>query len=144
MKRPTILVTIRIEVVVLLLDKRIEVSCNSILRDSVISIGLNCSFGAKDMVPFIRELSSQLPCYVSLPKCRTSNQFGEYDELPKETAGFLKELKLANSLTNIVGGCCGTTYEHILELYVNGSRTSTPEFYSLIPIDSIVSGLEIC
>lgn len=120
----------------------IEAFCNSILRDSVISIGLNCSLGAKDMVPFIRELSSQLPCYVSLyPNAGLPNQFGEYDELPKETAGFLKEL-VSNSLINIVGGCCGTTYEHIREI-AQMAQGHQPRVLPLIPIDSIVSGLEI-
>ena len=77
------------------------------------SIGINCSLGAREIRPFLAELSrtatSRVSCY---PNAGLPNAFGQYDELPAETAGLLREFALAG-LVDIVGGCCGTTPDHI-------------------------------
>lgn len=78
----------------------------------IISFGLNCSFGAKDLAPFIEQLQG-LPCAVSIyPNAGLPNEMGQYDETPEYTAKYVKELALKGWL-NIAGGCCGTTPEHI-------------------------------
>jgi 5-methyltetrahydrofolate--homocysteine methyltransferase len=77
------------------------------------SVGLNCAFGARQMRPYVAELSRFANEYVSChPNAGLPNAFGEYDEAPATTAGLLREFATAGML-NIVGGCCGTTPEHI-------------------------------
>lgn len=79
----------------------------------LLSFGLNCSFGAKDLQPFIERLSADLPCYLSLyPNAGLPNEMGEYDESPEFTASCLKNIAEAG-LLNMAGGCCGTTPDHI-------------------------------
>jgi len=85
----------------------------SVSHMDLLSIGLNCAFGAKDMEPHIHELAKKSEFMISAhPNAGLPNAFGEYDESPEEMAkqitGFLKEEKLG-----IIGGCCGTTPEHI-------------------------------
>lgn len=76
------------------------------------SFGLNCSFGAKDLAPFIEQLQG-LPCAVSIyPNAGLPNEMGQYDEAPQYTAKYIKELA-QNGWLNIAGGCCGTTPAHI-------------------------------
>lgn len=78
----------------------------------IASFGLNCSFGAKDLAPFIEELQG-LPCAVSIyPNAGLPNEMGQYDETPEYTAKYIRELALKGWL-NIAGGCCGTTPAHI-------------------------------
>ena len=78
-----------------------------------LSIGLNCALGAKDMRPYIAELSKKAPVYTSCyPNAGLPNAFGEYDQGPAEMAELVKEFTQSGFL-NIVGGCCGTTPEHI-------------------------------
>ncbi|MBO7269581.1 MAG: methionine synthase, partial [Bacteroidales bacterium] len=78
----------------------------------IMSFGLNCSFGAKDLAPFIEQLQG-LPCAVSIyPNAGLPNEMGQYDETPEYTAKHVKELTQKGWL-NIAGGCCGTTPEHI-------------------------------
>lgn len=85
----------------------------SLQNKNIISIGLNCAFGAKDLIPYIKQLSKNSKYYISVhPNAGLPNQLGHYDELPEETASLLEELFEANVL-NIVGGCCGTTPAHI-------------------------------
>ena len=77
------------------------------------SVGLNCAFGASQMRPYVAELSRLAGEYVTChPNAGLPNAFGEYDEVPAETARLLREFAEAGVL-NIVGGCCGTTPEHI-------------------------------
>ncbi len=77
------------------------------------SIGLNCALGAREMRPYLAELSRLADTYVSCyPNAGLPNAFGEYDELPRETAALLREFAESGFL-NIVGGCCGTTPDHI-------------------------------
>jgi len=80
---------------------------------NLLSVGLNCSLGAKQMRPFIEELSNIANCFVSIyPNAGLPNEMGEYDETPGITSSLLREYAEANFF-NIVGGCCGTTPEHI-------------------------------
>jgi 5-methyltetrahydrofolate--homocysteine methyltransferase len=82
---------------------------------NLISIGLNCALGAKQIRPFLEELSGMSSCYVSVyPNAGLPNAFGGYDETPSEMAAILKEYS-DEGLINIVGGCCGTTPDHIKE-----------------------------
>lgn len=90
-----------------------EAFLNSVSHVELLSIGLNCALGAKDMRPYLEELSNKAPFYVSAyPNAGLPNQFGEYDqdahEMGHQVEGFLKA-----GFLNIVGGCCGTTPAHI-------------------------------
>jgi 5-methyltetrahydrofolate--homocysteine methyltransferase len=77
------------------------------------SIGLNCALGARDMRPYLAELARVAECYVSCyPNAGLPNAFGQYDEQPDETGRLLHDFA-ASGFVNILGGCCGTTPEHI-------------------------------
>ena len=85
----------------------------SIGHADVLSVGLNCSFGAKDLKPYLHEIAANASCFVSAyPNAGLPNQFGEYDESPEMMAAQVKEY-FDERLVNIIGGCCGTTPEHI-------------------------------
>jgi 5-methyltetrahydrofolate--homocysteine methyltransferase len=85
----------------------------SIAHARPFSVGVNCALGARDMRPYVEELARNADCYISCyPNAGLPNAFGEYDELPKDTAGALREFA-DGTLVNIVGGCCGTTPDHI-------------------------------
>ena len=78
-----------------------------------LSVGFNCALGATQMRPHVEELSKLASCYVSAyPNAGLPNAFGEYDEQPQTTGHILEEWA-RNGLVNIVGGCCGTTPDHI-------------------------------
>ncbi len=80
------------------------------------SVGLNCALGAKEMRPYLAELSRAVEGYVSCyPNAGLPNAFGQYDEQPAETAGLIKEFA-ESGFVNIIGGCCGTTPDHIREI----------------------------
>ncbi|MFN8061691.1 MAG: methionine synthase [Vicinamibacterales bacterium] len=88
----------------------------SIAHASPFAVGLNCALGARDMRPYLVELEALAPCYVSCyPNAGLPNAFGQYDEHPPETAGLIREFA-ESGLVNIVGGCCGTTPDHIRAL----------------------------
>ncbi len=85
----------------------------SIGHANLLSVGLNCSFGAKDLKPYLEELSANSPWFVSAyPNAGLPNQFGEYDETPETMVLQIKEY-FDEKLVNIIGGCCGTTPDHI-------------------------------
>ena len=85
----------------------------SVSHASPLSVGLNCALGAKEMRPHIEELSQIASCYTSAyPNAGLPNAFGEYDEQPEETAHIIEEWA-REGFVNIVGGCCGTTPDHI-------------------------------
>jgi 5-methyltetrahydrofolate--homocysteine methyltransferase len=91
----------------------LEAFYNSVMHAKPLSIGLNCALGAKEMRPHIEELSQIASCYVSAyPNAGLPNAMGEYDEKPEETAHFLEDWA-KEGFVNIVGGCCGTTPDHI-------------------------------
>jgi len=77
------------------------------------SIGINCALGARDMRPYLADLAQIAECYVSsYPNAGLPNAFGQYDELPNETGELVKDFA-TSGFVNIVGGCCGTTPDHI-------------------------------
>lgn len=82
---------------------------------NLLSVGLNCSFGAKDLQPYLEEVSANSPWFVSAyPNAGLPNQFGEYDETPEKMAVQVNEY-FQEKIVNIIGGCCGTTPDHIAE-----------------------------
>jgi len=91
----------------------LEAFYTSVMHAKPLSIGLNCALGAKEMRPHIEELSQIAGCFVSAyPNAGLPNAMGEYDEHPEDTGHYLEEW--ANEgFVNIVGGCCGTTPDHI-------------------------------
>jgi 5-methyltetrahydrofolate--homocysteine methyltransferase len=77
------------------------------------SIGLNCALGAHEMRPYLAELARIAECYITCyPNAGLPNAFGQYDELPQDTARLLKDFA-ESGFVNILGGCCGTTPDHI-------------------------------
>ena len=85
----------------------------SLSHIELFSIGLNCALGAKEMRPYIRNLSKVANCYVSAyPNAGLPNELGEYDQSPEEMQQYIKDFA-NNNFVNIIGGCCGTTPEHI-------------------------------
>jgi 5-methyltetrahydrofolate--homocysteine methyltransferase len=91
----------------------LEAFYTSVMHAKPLSIGLNCALGADQMRPHIEELSQIASCYVSAyPNAGLPNAMGEYDEQPEQTAHFIEDWA-AEGFVNIVGGCCGTTPEHI-------------------------------
>jgi 5-methyltetrahydrofolate--homocysteine methyltransferase len=85
----------------------------SVSHANPLSVGLNCALGAKEMRPHIEELSEIASCYTSAyPNAGLPNAFGEYDEQPEDTAHILEDWA-KEGFVNIVGGCCGTTPDHI-------------------------------
>ena len=85
----------------------------SIAHAKPFSVGINCALGARDMRPYLAELARIATCYVSCyPNAGLPNAFGQYDERPSDTGGYLREFA-TSGFVNIVGGCCGTTPDHI-------------------------------
>jgi 5-methyltetrahydrofolate--homocysteine methyltransferase len=94
----------------------VEAFLNSISHIDLLSVGLNCALGAAEMRPHLEELSEKAPFFISAyPNAGLPNQFGEYDETPHHMGHQIKDF-LTNGFLNIVGGCCGTTPEHIAEI----------------------------
>jgi 5-methyltetrahydrofolate--homocysteine methyltransferase len=88
----------------------------SVAHARPLSVGVNCALGAADMRPYVAKLAEIAPVYITCyPNAGLPNAFGEYDEQPKDTAGQLQEFASAG-LVNVVGGCCGTTPEHVAEI----------------------------
>ena len=91
----------------------LEAFYTSVMHARPLSIGLNCALGAKEMRPHIEELAQIAACYTSAyPNAGLPNAMGEYDEHPEDTAHFIEEWA-KEGFVNIVGGCCGTTPDHI-------------------------------
>lgn len=113
----------------------------SMSHANLFSIGLNCAFGAKQIEPYLEELSQKASCYVSVyPNAGLPNQFGEYDEsaaeMAKTVATFAKK-----GLVNIVGGCCGTTPQHINAI-ANAVKEYSPHIVTVFEPLTKLSGLE--
>jgi 5-methyltetrahydrofolate--homocysteine methyltransferase len=97
----------------------LEAFYTSVMHARPLSIGLNCALGAAEMRPHVEELSQIAACYTSAyPNAGLPNAMGEYDEQPEETAHFIEEWA-AQGFVNIVGGCCGTTPDHIRHIADN-------------------------
>jgi len=119
----------------------LEAFCISVSHADAFSIGINCALGPKHMRPFVEELSAISPWRTSChPNAGLPNEFGGYDETPEEMAAVLGEFA-ANGWLNVVGGCCGTTPEHVRAIAqaVEGMPPRTPP--EIEPL-SRFSGLE--
>jgi 5-methyltetrahydrofolate--homocysteine methyltransferase len=91
----------------------VEAFWNSVRHANLLSVGLNCALGAKEMRPHLEELSQKADVFISsYPNAGLPNEFGQYDETAHETAHLVEDFMKAG-LVNIAGGCCGTTPEHI-------------------------------
>ena len=102
-----------------------EAFLNSVSHVELLSVGLNCAMGAKDLRPYLEELANKAPFYVSAyPNAGLPNQFGEYDQDAHEMGHQIEEFLKAGFL-NIVGGCCGTTPDHIKRI-AELAKTSKP------------------
>ena len=90
-----------------------EAFLNSVSHVDLLSVGLNCALGAEQMRPFMEEIATKAPFFVSCyPNAGLPNQFGEYDETPEQMGEKIRDF-LTSGFINIVGGCCGTTPAHI-------------------------------
>jgi len=119
----------------------VEAFLNSVSHINLLTIGLNCSLGAKEMYPYLEELSQKAPFYISAhPNAGLPNQFGEYDETPHEMGLHIHRF-FEDHLVNIIGGCCGTTPEHIHELAQMAARAK-PHKRSHPELSTRLSGLE--
>ena len=122
----------------------VEAYCASLSHGNLLAIGLNCGFGAKQLLPWLRRLSEIAPCPVSVhPNAGLPNVMGGYDETPETFAEVAKEV-FKERLVNIYGGCCGTSPDHIRALKAE-SLTAKPR---PLPADTrikpmLLSGLEM-
>lgn len=118
-----------------------EAFWNSVSHAKPLSVGLNCALGASELRPYLEELSNKANTHVSAhPNAGLPNEFGEYDELPSETAKVIEEFAQSGFL-NIVGGCCGTTPGHI-EAIAKAVAGYAPRPIPDIPKACRLSGLE--
>lgn len=106
-----------------------------------LAIGLNCSLGAADLKPYVKELGRIAPFFISTyPNAGLPNQLGEYDETPEKMAEQIKEF-VDEGLVNIIGGCCGTTPDHITK-YVELVKGAKPHKKAEVSEFMNLSGLE--
>jgi 5-methyltetrahydrofolate--homocysteine methyltransferase len=118
-----------------------EAFWNSIRHAQPLFVGLNCALGGAALRPYIEELARVADtCVCAYPNAGLPNAFGEYDEAPRETAEILREYA-ESGLVNIVGGCCGTTPEHIRMLR-EGVAGRAPRRVVPQPVKCRLSGLE--
>lgn len=126
----------------------VEAFLASISSYTVFSVGLNCSFGAKEMKPFLRRLAQLAPCYVSAyPNAGLPNDLGQYDQTPEEMAQEIRPY-VAERLVNVLGGCCGTTDAYIREMgKIVRSANADPAYQPRLPQPSephlLLSGLDV-
>jgi len=119
----------------------VEAFWNSVRHARPIAVGLNCALGAKEMRPYLAEMSRIADTFVSCyPNAGLPNAFGEYDEVAEQTAAILKEFAEAG-FVNLVGGCCGTTPAHIAAIAEAVQGLSRREVPTAAPAMRL-SGLE--
>lgn len=119
----------------------LEAFLNSVSHIDLLSIGLNCSLGPTELRPYVKELAQKAPFHVSThPNAGLPNQFGGYDETPEIMASHIREF-LDNSYVNIIGGCCGTTPDHIRE-FAKLAANATPHVIKPKDDNTRLSGLE--
>ena len=120
----------------------LEAFLASVSAFPIFSVGLNCSFGARQMKPLLRELAQKAPYFTSAyPNAGLPNSMGRYDETPETMAPQIKEF-IDEGLVNIVGGCCGTT-EKFIEKYQPLVKGATPRQPIAKPEALWLSGLEL-
>lgn len=119
----------------------LEAFLASISSYPIFSVGLNCSFGAEQMRPYIKELASKAPYYISIyPNAGLPNSMGEYDETAEVMVPQM-QIYVDEGLVNIIGGCCGTTDEFIAG-YTKIVRDKLPHVPTPVSKEMILSGLE--
>jgi 5-methyltetrahydrofolate--homocysteine methyltransferase len=110
----------------ILSGQTLEAVVASISHAGLLSIGLNCSFGVKEMKPFLKTLGKIAPCYVSAyPNAGLPDSLGKYNETPETMADQIQEY-VEEGLANILGGCCGTTPAHIAQIAQRVARSQYP------------------
>ena len=113
----------------------------SVKHAKPLTIGFNCALGAKELRPYLNELSKIADCYVSAyPNAGLPNELGEYDQGPDEMANLIRDF-LANNMVNLIGGCCGTTPKHIQAMATAASEYAPRPIPTIRPI-SQYAGLE--
>jgi 5-methyltetrahydrofolate--homocysteine methyltransferase len=113
----------------------------SVSHMPLLSVGLNCALGAQEMRPHIEALSDIADCYISAyPNAGLPNEFGEYDQEPEEMRNYIRDFA-DSGFVNIIGGCCGTTPEHI-QLMAEAVEGLQPRKVSPSPEYTLLSGLE--
>ncbi|WP_405371660.1 methionine synthase [Phocaeicola sp.] len=114
----------------------------SVQHADLFSVGLNCSFGARQLKPFLEQLAKRAPYYISAyPNAGLPNSLGQYDQSPEEMAAEVKEY-IDEGLVNIIGGCCGTTEEYIAR-YQELIKDAKPHTPAPKPESLWLSGLEL-
>jgi len=121
----------------------VQAFVTSVLHAHPLAVGLNCGLGAEGLLPYLRQMSACAPCYVSChPNAGLPNQFGGYDDTPQEMVRQMQSF-LDEGLVNMIGGCCGTTPEHIAAfrtmLDANTQATRKP---AVLDASLRLSGLE--
>lgn len=120
----------------------LEAFLASVQHAPIFSVGLNCSFGARQLKPFLQQLAARAPYYISAyPNAGLPNSLGKYDQTPAEMAVQVKEY-IDEGLINIIGGCCGTTNEYIAQYpaLIEGRQPHLP----VVKPDCLwLSGLEL-
>lgn len=120
----------------------LEAFLASVQHADIFSVGLNCSFGARQLKPFLKQLAARAPYYISAyPNAGLPNSLGKYDQTPADMAQEVKEY-IHEGLVNIIGGCCGTTDAYIAE-YSALIAGATPRQPALQPDSLWLSGLEL-
>ncbi len=119
----------------------IEAFWNSVRHANALSVGINCALGANEMRPYVEELANKAETYISCyPNAGLPNAFGGYDQTPEEFAQYMKEFSNEGWL-NMIGGCCGTTPEHIKAM-VDSIKGNEPREIPDIDQVTRLSGLE--
>lgn len=120
----------------------LEAFLASVQHADIFSVGLNCSFGARQLKPFLEQLAARAPYYISAyPNAGLPNSLGKYDQTPADMALEVKEY-IHEGLVNIIGGCCGTTDAYIAE-YAALIAGATPHKPAPKPDNLWLSGLEL-
>lgn len=124
-----------------MIGQTMEAFWNSIAHANLISVGLNCAFGPEKMRPYIEELAALAPIFLSCyPNAGLPNEFGQFDESPAQMAAVLRDYA-ANGWLNIVGGCCGSTPDHIRAI-AEAVQNAKPRLRPQIEPLTRLSGLE--
>ena len=120
----------------------LEAFLASVQHADIFSVGLNCSFGARQLKPFLEQLAARAPYYISAyPNAGLPNSLGTYDQTPAEMADEIREY-IHERLVNIIGGCCGTTDEYIAA-YSSLIAGAVPRIPASLPDNLWLSGLEL-
>ena len=120
----------------------LEAFLASVQHADIFSVGLNCSFGARQLKPFLAQLAARAPYYISAyPNAGLPNSLGTYDQTPAEMADEIREY-IHEGLVNIIGGCCGTTDEYIAA-YSSLIVGAVPRIPASLPDNLWLSGLEL-